>query len=225
MPVAHAGDDTLTTPGSRVMAIGWGATQEGGDISDELRFVRLTARSHAYCDREYGTIDDASQLCVGSSRSGEDACQGDSGGPVLAGDGAAIRVVGTVSFGDGCGRKGVPGVYSRVSHFAGWIDTARAELNGDAIPPTAGRQPAGRPDREDHVRGGLLRRLPAHDRARARRRHRPQRRAQALAGKKPVDAIAFAKQLSATRWKVHVVLPFGNLTLYAIPLNAAVGRP
>src|SRR4051794_16003304 len=35
MPIAHPGDNGLTAPGSRVMVIGWGATQEGGDISDE----------------------------------------------------------------------------------------------------------------------------------------------------------------------------------------------
>src|SRR3954453_3890955 len=106
MPVAHPGDNTLTAPGGRVMVIGWGATQEGGDISDELRFVRLTARSHGYCDREYGSIAAPPQLCVASSRAGEDSCQGDSGGPVIAGDGSAIRLVGTVSFGDGCGQAG-----------------------------------------------------------------------------------------------------------------------
>ena len=221
MPIAHPADDGLTAPGSRVMVIGWGATQEGGDISDELRFVRLTARSHGYCDREYGKIDDVSQLCVGSSRAGEDSCQGDSGGPVIAGNGSAIRLVGTVSFGDGCGHAGVPGVYSRISHFAGWIDTNTAALNGNAIQPqpttnppvvrigkitcgavycnvflrTTGRAPG----------GGIVLNV-------VRKRS---------AGKKPVDSVAFAKQVSATKWKVHVYLPFGNLTLYAIPLNKA----
>src|SRR3954451_6526733 len=134
LPLAHPADDGMTTPGSRVFVIGWGATQEGGDISDELRFVRLTAPSHGYCDREYGRIDDASQLCIGSSRAGEDSCQGDSGGPVIAGNGDTTRIVGTVSYGDGCGRKGVPGVSPRVTHYAQWMDDPIAALNGNVIP-------------------------------------------------------------------------------------------
>jgi len=221
LALAHPADDGLTTPGSRVFVIGWGATQEGGDISDELRFVRLTARSHGYCDREYGPIDDASQLCVGSARAGEDSCQGDSGGPVIAGNGDTTRIVGTVSYGDGCGRKGVPGVYTRVSHYAQWIDDHVAVLNGNVVPPappvnppvvriggiscgriycdvtlkTTGRAPA----------GGIVFNW-------VRRGSR---------GKKPVDDAVFAKQISATRWRAHAPLPYGNLTLYAIPLNAS----
>ena len=39
-------------------------------------------------------------------------------------------------------------------------------------------------------------------------------------GRKPVDLIVFAEQLSATRWKAHANLPFGLITLYAIPLTA-----
>ena len=182
MPIAHPADDGLTTPGTRVLTLGFGATQEGGQISDSLRFVRLTMRSHGYCDREYGKIRDRSQLCIGSSRAGEDSCQGDSGGPVISGEDVAARLVGTVSYGNGCGRAGVPGVYTRVSYYADWIDAHAAELNGDAVPPAAGRQPARRADRQDPLRHHLLQRLPAHDRPRAGRRHRLQLGAQAQQG-------------------------------------------
>jgi secreted trypsin-like serine protease len=220
LPLAHPADDGMTTPGSRVVVIGWGATQEGGDISDELRFVRLTARSHGYCDREYGHIDDASQLCVGSSRAGEDSCQGDSGGPVIAGNGDTTRIVGTVSYGDGCGRKGVPGVYTRVSHYAQWIDDHIAALNGDVIPP----QPPVNPPvvRIGKITCGqiycdvILRttgRAPAGGIVFNWVRHRSK-------GRKAIDDAVFAKQISATRWRVHAPLPYGILTMYAIPLNA-----
>jgi secreted trypsin-like serine protease len=221
LALAHPADNGMTTPGSRVIVIGWGATQEGGNISDELRFVRLTARSHGYCDREYGRIDDPSQLCVGSSRAGEDSCQGDSGGPVIAGNGDTTRIVGTVSYGTGCGRKGVPGVYTRVSFYAQWIDDRIATLNGNVIPPappvnppvvrigkiTCGRvycdvflKTTGRPPA-----GGIVFNWVRHK----------------SKGKKPIDDAVFATQISATRWRAHAPLPYGNLTMYAIPLNAA----
>lgn len=220
LAIAHPADDGLTAPGSRVLTAGWGATEEGGSMSDELRFVRLTARSHGYCDRVYGPIDDASQLCAGSKRAGEDSCQGDSGGPVTAGEGEALRLVGLVSYGEGCGRQDIPGVYTRVSHYSGWIDAQAAELNGDAVPvappvnppvvrigavkceviycnitlKTTGRAPA----------GGIILNY-------VRRKSR---------GRKPVDDFVFATQLSPTRWRARANLPYGNVTLYAIPFNA-----
>ena len=220
MPFARPADNGLTVPGSRVMVIGWGATQEGGGGSDQLRFVRLTARSHGYCDRVYGTINDASQLCAGSSRAGEDACQGDSGGPVVAGEGTAIRVVGAVSYGDGCGREGIPGVYTRVSKFASWLDQNVPVLNGDAVAPVV-------PENPPVVRIGKITCAAVYCDVYLRTSGRApgggiilnvvRRRSP---GKKAIDTIAFAKQLSARRWKAHVFLPFGNLTLYAIPVTA-----
>src|SRR5207247_2105533 len=53
-----------------------------------------------------------------TSQGGEDSCQGDSGGPVISGDGATARLIGTVSYGEGCGHANTPGVYARVSYFA-----------------------------------------------------------------------------------------------------------
>jgi trypsin len=220
LPIAHAGDSTAQSAGTRVLVVGWGATQEGGDISDELRFVRLTVRSHGYCDRIYGRISDAQQLCVGSSRAGEDSCQGDSGGPVLSGDGATLTLIGTVSYGNGCGRANTPGVYARTSWFSKWIDDNVAVLNGDVALPTPVQNPP-------TVRIGGIScgrvycdvtlktsgRAPAGGIVLDYVRHRSR-------GHKAVDEFVFAKQRSASTWVAHAPLPYGTLTLYAIPLNA-----
>lgn len=65
-------------------------------------------------------IDAATQLCAGAG--GVDSCQGDSGGPlVLRNAGPAPVQVGVVSWGFGCARPDSPGIYMRVSAYAGWI--------------------------------------------------------------------------------------------------------
>jgi secreted trypsin-like serine protease len=221
MPIAHPGDGTPASLGARVMTIGWGATAEGGNISDELKFVRLSVRTHQACDRIYGAIHDNSQLCIGSSRSGEDSCQGDSGGPVISGDGDATRLIGTVSYGQGCGHANVPGVYARVSYFAKWIDDNAAVLNGDTPPPPVVENPP-------TVRIGSIAcgsvycnvtlrtsgRAPAVGIVLDYVRHRSP-------GHKAVDDFVFAMQVSSSKWVAHAPLPYGKLTLYAIPLTAA----
>lgn len=51
------------------------------------------------------------------------ACQGDSGGPIVVENKETNTAtqVGIVSWGQGCGMKGFPGVYSRVLAVRKWI--------------------------------------------------------------------------------------------------------
>lgn len=51
--------------------------------------------------------------------------QGDSGGPLIYQDhiSGRFQLHGITSWGDGCGEKGKPGVYTRVSAFSDWIQT------------------------------------------------------------------------------------------------------
>ena len=54
---------------------------------------------------------------------GKDGCQGDSGGPMTESREGSEYQVGVVSWGEGCGRAGLPGVYSNVGMFRDWMDT------------------------------------------------------------------------------------------------------
>lgn len=48
--------------------------------------------------------------------------QGDGGGPLVCEDGGYYELTGLVSWGFGCGRRDVPGVYVKISSFIGWIN-------------------------------------------------------------------------------------------------------
>merc|ERR1712238_502818 len=54
---------------------------------------------------------------------GRDACVGDSGGPLIRKGETPSEdtLVGLVSWGVGCARDGIPGVYARVSYYYDWI--------------------------------------------------------------------------------------------------------
>lgn len=122
-PIAIAAPEErgLWDPGDPVYATGWGdTTGTGGNFPDELREVQLSVIADADCgdSLSYGTaFDPTTMVCAGNpAGGGQDTCQGDSGGPLVApvGDGS-FRLVGTTSFGDGCGLPEKYGVYARVA--------------------------------------------------------------------------------------------------------------
>ncbi|XP_005355578.1 serine protease 52-like [Microtus ochrogaster] len=63
-------------------------------------------------------------LCAGAQDAGKDACQGDSGGPLVCNkkrNRTTWYQLGIVSWGVDCGRKNIPGVYTKVSYYLKWI--------------------------------------------------------------------------------------------------------
>lgn len=82
-------------------------------------------------------ITDSAHLCAGWDEGGHDSCQGDSGGPIaVLDDKGCPVVVGLTSFGQGCGRPGKYGVYTRVSQYRDWIQARapNARFHDEAIP-------------------------------------------------------------------------------------------
>ncbi|MBE9374341.1 serine protease [Saccharopolyspora sp. HNM0983] len=115
-PLEPAGpqDRGLYQPGTQAQVYGWGATEEGGSQSDVLRRADVPLVSDEECGRAYsGSFTADAMVCAGVPQGGVDSCQGDSGGPLVAGD----RLIGIVSFGNGCARPGEPGVYTEVARY------------------------------------------------------------------------------------------------------------
>lgn len=116
--ITIAGSDEfgLWRPGARTVVSGWGGTSEGGLGSDVLKEAVVPIIADATCETPgvYGTaFFRTTMVCAGFLEGGTDSCQGDSGGPLTTPAGGPRRLVGLVSFGEGCARANRPGVYSR----------------------------------------------------------------------------------------------------------------
>lgn len=122
IPMAGAGDSAYD-PGTAALVYGWGDTTGNGDYAASLRSAKVTVLPDSSCERAYpggvnGAYDASGMLCAGEPQGGYDACQGDSGGPLVA----QGKLVGLVSWGNGCARAGSPGVYTRISAAIEWME-------------------------------------------------------------------------------------------------------
>lgn len=111
------------SPGDMVTVSGYGLLKEDGKADGHLYGVSVPTVDKAKCKRvyiSYGIGDINEQvICAGYDQGGKDACQGDSGGPAVS-NGA---LVGVVSYGIGCARPHIPGVYTNIAHYVGWINS------------------------------------------------------------------------------------------------------
>ena len=120
--------DSVPLDGESVTVMGFGTTEEGGDISRDLLKVEVKKDPDSTCRGAYdGSFQDDIMLCASDPE--QDSCQGDSGGPLVL-TGTNMQV-GVVSFGRGCARPGVPGVYARVSAVYSWIQDQVCALADD----------------------------------------------------------------------------------------------
>lgn len=129
--IADGGDGSVYASGTMATVFGWGRTSETGESSNTLRSADVPVRADKVCANTYRDYKPAEMVCAGYPGGGVDACQGDSGGPLIAGD----RLIGVVSWGEGCARAGKPGVYTEIRAYA---DQIRASKPTDAQPDTGG---------------------------------------------------------------------------------------
>nr|XP_008114136.1 PREDICTED: hepatocyte growth factor activator isoform X2 [Anolis carolinensis] len=70
----------------------------------------------------YGADISENMFCAGFLEGKTDACQGDSGGPLACAKDGISYLYGIISWGDGCGKAGKPGVYTKVTNYVDWIN-------------------------------------------------------------------------------------------------------
>lgn len=124
---------------NRAIVCGWGWTAEDvstGERADRLQKAAVTVWPAERCERMYAANGESAvrfgrgQMCAGHEDGGADACWADSGGPLVGGaDGRTV--IGVVSTGIGCGRKGLPGIYTEVAVYLRWIEAVMRSENGE----------------------------------------------------------------------------------------------
>ncbi|XP_048042858.1 transmembrane protease serine 13b [Megalobrama amblycephala] len=112
------------SPAQQCYTTGFGVTRQGADSSStSLMEVKVDLIDSSVCNSltvYNGQITENMQ-CAGDLMGGKDSCQGDSGGPLVCKAGDQWFLTGVTSWGDGCGKKNRPGVYSNVGQLLMWI--------------------------------------------------------------------------------------------------------
>ncbi|CAO2639534.1 Transmembrane protease serine 11A [Lemmus lemmus] len=111
-------------PNSTVYITGFGALYYTGESQNELREARVQIISNDVCKQQqvYGNEIKRGMFCAGYLEGIYDACRGDSGGPLVVRDNKDTwYLLGIVSWGDNCGQRNKPGVYTQVTYYRRWI--------------------------------------------------------------------------------------------------------
>ncbi|XP_057713837.1 serine protease 56 [Corythoichthys intestinalis] len=123
--------------GSPCLVAGWGSLYEDGPSADVVMEAKVPLLPQTTCKNALGKeLVTNTMLCAGYLTGGIDSCQGDSGGPLIYQDrnSGRFQLHGITSWGDGCGEKGKPGVYTRVSAFSDWIQVEIQKSFGSREP-------------------------------------------------------------------------------------------
>lgn len=121
---------TSSTPGPEIMTTvaGWGETGKylnPMSSADVLQKVDVPLVASEVCEQSYTDMLTDRMICAGFTAGGKDSCYGDSGGPLTMIDSSgASKLIGVVSWGEGCAQPDKFGVYGKVNSVADWINTA-----------------------------------------------------------------------------------------------------
>ncbi|XP_059211012.1 hepatocyte growth factor activator isoform X2 [Centropristis striata] len=118
-------DKSMTFPDGYCCSIsGWGHMHEKSKVYSSLQEAGVRLISHEACRKPdvYSNHVTSDMICAGLNGCA-DACQGDSGGPLACARADVSFLYGIISWGEGCGRSGKPGVYTKVVNYIDWINS------------------------------------------------------------------------------------------------------
>ncbi|KAH8349833.1 hypothetical protein KR084_007787, partial [Drosophila pseudotakahashii] len=118
--------DGAPSGGTPALVSGWGSIQNLGWTQENLRKVTVNIVDWNDCGMSYKYITE-DQICAAAL--GKDSCQGDSGGPLVVNG----KLVGIVSYGNGCAHPYYPGVYANVALLRPWIENAINFQGGQVV--------------------------------------------------------------------------------------------
>ncbi|XP_035881249.1 complement factor I isoform X2 [Phyllostomus discolor] len=110
----------LFQPNDKCIISGWGREKDNAKVYS-LRWGEVRLMSN--CSKFYpGRYFEKEMECAGTDDGSIDACKGDSGGPLVCNDANNVTYVwGVVSWGENCGKREFPGVYTKVANYFDWI--------------------------------------------------------------------------------------------------------
>ncbi|XP_048082336.1 coagulation factor XI isoform X7 [Ursus arctos] len=101
---------------------GWGYRKLRGKIQNTLQKANIPLVTNEECQIRYRRHKITNKMiCAGYKEGGKDACKGDSGGPLSCKHNEVWHLVGITSWGEGCGQRERPGVYTNVVKYVDWI--------------------------------------------------------------------------------------------------------
>ncbi|XP_026512133.1 serine protease 55-like [Terrapene carolina triunguis] len=131
-------------------------TGDNMKLTKRLKKMEMKLISKKQCSEWLPELTE-NMLCAGSAEGRKDACQGDRGGPLVCTYGDVMKwfALGIVSWGEGCGEKQHPGMYTFIFNYLEWIQVETAREGKPFIPQgldnitiskrlhsSAGKQPA-----------------------------------------------------------------------------------
>lgn len=128
--------DAQKMKGKKFLTAGWGALNENsGSSPDILQKVTVPFVNLKTCNKQFQkhlqskkNFVNETMICAGYAQGQRDACQGDSGGPLYFKNSLnQFILTGVVSWGFGCARKNLSGVYSNVASAIEWIQKTQSE--------------------------------------------------------------------------------------------------
>ncbi|XP_051813412.1 trypsin-3-like [Acanthochromis polyacanthus] len=104
--------------GTKCLISGWGYTSNSGDsYSDRLMCLEVPILSDISCNSSYPGQITSNMFCAGFLQGGMGSCEGDFGGPLVCNG----QLQGVMFWGEDCGLKNKPAVYTKVCKYNSWI--------------------------------------------------------------------------------------------------------